>query len=131
MNNEPEKAHPDIRIDQTRLEALCHYWQQVLRLQDWEVKVKLTRPWEMHHGSALGECLVNEHRQSARINIRHAQDDDPNDPDCIEDTLVHELLHIHTKALRVLAGDKDTVAEEQAINAIAGALVRLNRKPAA
>lgn len=45
----------------------------------------------------------------------------------IEETLIHELLHLHFAPLDI--SESLTLAEEQAINAIARALVNLKNEP--
>lgn len=46
----------------------------------------------------------------------------------IEKTVVHELLHLHLAEWSDMTEDGTPVSGEQAINALASALVNLNRK---
>lgn len=116
-------------MTQEELEKLCAYWQGVLRLQDWDVRVKLVRRMELD--GRLGWCRVCPERGAATIHVMDPIDDDPNSPEDPEDTLVHELLHISTHGMNVKADTPEGVAEERHINTLAGALVKLNRKGAA
>jgi hypothetical protein len=111
-------------------ERLAH-WQRVLKLQDWTVFVVIARDHEMDEESNAGEIDVKLAQRIAKIWLR-----DPIDytgrqwvPIDLERVLVHEMLHIHFEALWPKKRDASChVAEEQAINAIADALILLDRK---
>ncbi len=44
----------------------------------------------------------------------------------MECLVVHELLHIHMRTLALPGGDASELAEEQVVNALAGALTSLH-----
>lgn len=114
---------------QEELEEAVVYWQGVLGLRDWTIKATLAGPNEMSN-LGDGECQVWEEAKFARILIVRPeyrpettveQDD--------EDTLVHELLHIHFKPLDPPKYDRRLdIATEQAIYAITNGLIKLARR---
>lgn len=113
------------------LVELCQQWQKVLRLQDWDVRARLVRWHEMREPCRnAGECEWSLSKKQAILRIVCPEDAGPNDhwPHDVERTLVHELLHLHLAPL-----DRDDMdplehtAMEQAIHAIACALVELKR----
>jgi hypothetical protein len=102
-------------------------WQCILRLRDWQITVALVRH-AIAPADGVGWCNhVLQHR-SAVIEILDPRDYPPtcaNDP---EEVLVHELLHIHFAPFEYEKRDSpEGDAQEQAINMIAGALVKLKR----
>jgi hypothetical protein len=111
------------------LQALTAEWQRTLRLQDWDVTVRLARAREFSDRERQGEVHFNLALKTAQVLII-----DPVDwePDAIVDydaerVLCHELLHLHTAPF---SAEPDTLAhamEEQAIESIAKALVSLKR----
>ena len=119
-----------------QLKLITKTWQEILRLQDWDVDVSFGRFREMQSdGGAIawGRILINRQHRGASISILHPDDYEKceekactarHGTDEIETTVVHELLHIY-----IHGADDDekpaTVEEEQAINAIAAALVGL------
>lgn len=115
-------------MSQAELEAACRYWQELLRLQHWDVVVRLARQYEMDAGNQ-GECEWNLRKRMALIKVLDAADWDPRTPwpQDQEQTLVHELLHLHFAPFRAEQGTAEDTAQEQAIDAIARALVELKR----
>ncbi|MGE0451785.1 MAG: hypothetical protein AB7Q29_19585 [Vicinamibacterales bacterium] len=117
-------------------QARCRYWQQVLRLQDWNVTVRLGRFHEMKSATAVAQVWTSCTLRDAVITLLDPDDFRP-DHDAamrdMDDSLVHELLHLHMKDLGVMKADGDDpptppeIAEERAIAALAAAFVRLNR----
>jgi hypothetical protein len=107
------------------LQALCTEWQKTLRLQDWDITATFARHYEMQEPYWLGQCSANDTMRSARIKIL-----DPNDhheklaDQDIEETLVHEQLHLYFPGSDDPARD---LSLEQGINAVAKALVSLKR----
>ncbi len=102
-------------------------WQRILRLQDWNIQIEIKREREMDIANA-GGCN-NWHIQSRHSTI-HILDtaDWPTDPEHpvqdMELTLVHELLHLHLAEWR----ENTKPFGEQAIHAIAQALIMLDRR---
>ena len=113
------------------LQALCAEWQKRLRLQDWDVKVQLARRWAMEPGNQA-ECEWNLRKRIAVIRVLDSVDwnSDTPWPQDQEQSLVHELLHLHFAPFRAEPETPQDVAQEQAIDAIARALVELKRAAA-
>lgn len=121
-----------------QLKHLTETWQKILRLQDWDIAVAFARFREMQsEGGAIpwGRIMINRQHRNADIAILHPDDYEQCDDKCchskhgtneIETTLVHELLHIYITGKN--AEDPATTEEEQAINAVAAALVFLKRE---
>jgi len=110
------------------LVELCRKWQRILRLQDWDIKVQVS--YDL--GSYQAESCYKLPKRMAIIKVIHPDAYQERNflwPQDMEESLVHELLHLHLAAWQ--ADDERTmewVAKEQAIEAIARALVELDRK---
>lgn len=118
----------EVIFNQSQLEDKCVEWKKILRLQDWIVDLKIARERDFVLKDANAEISLNEEHKLAFVKILDPVDFDIDQlsPQDMEESLVHELLHIHFWPLRV--GTGDNTAEEQAINMIAGALVGLYRR---
>jgi len=117
-------------LTEEQLNERAAYWQEVLRLQDWDVQVKKARREEFD-GDREGDCEYLSSSKTAMIRILD-ESHYPTDAWCEQDmelTLVHELLHLHFSAIRDLAYGIDhyELFEEQAINKMSQALVQLER----
>ncbi len=112
-----------------QLRDRCAYWQQVLRLQDWDITVEIVRSRAIE--DAVGKIHPLFSKKIARIKLQDRYD--ACQPDAIyqsdqEVDLVHELLHCHFIACE--PEDWDDLKGEtthQAIHAISTALVKLDR----
>lgn len=113
--------------EQVQLDKRRAYWQQVLRLQDWDVAAKVVRQDKLTLGRQ-GECQWGLERKEAIIRLLDPIDypDDCQRKQDHELTLVHELLHLHFAAFAAEGGAAE-IAQEQAIQCIAKALVALER----
>ena len=122
---------------EAELRERCAYWQRLLRLQDWRIRTRFTdsSPSGGTDGH-LGTVRVWPKSKAALIRIQRDPATEfaqafPADADP-EITLVHELLEIH---LYGLLNDKPSrhegALQEQAIDLVAGALVRLDREAGA
>lgn len=107
--------------------ALVGHWQRTLRLQDWDIVVKLRPFREMIN--CVGETTYNRSKKQAIVTLLDPDDNDGNDdfPYDMEQTLVHELLHLHFED-GGNTPEECPVDFEQGINAVSAALVALNRK---
>ena len=113
---------------QVEAEALCQEWQRRLRLRDWDVKIVVSRSDEMRPNCS-GTCSTILSNKTALVTLMHPIDHSERClwPYDMEETLVHELLHMHFAPFQA---DEDTpadTAQEQAIDLIAHALVNLKR----
>lgn len=107
------------------LKKKCAEWQKILRLQDWNVEVRMSRMSEMSDRDNLAECEYNQAKHSAIIRIIEPADYKDPIPQDIEFLLVHELLHLH---IAPFYDDEKIIEIERAINLIASGLVGLLRK---
>lgn len=117
-------------LSQVEAEERLHYWQGVLRMQDWRIRLDIVRGSEMDE--AYGRITKSDMRD-ARILLMDAIDvpseSRTNVNTDMEVTLVHELLHAR---FHDIGSPEQDTAEwrnmEAAIEATAQALVALDRK---
>lgn len=114
------------RATQEQLLAKCREWQAILKLQDWDIKLRLARYYDEPN---LGSCSWTLPKKMATIRIQEYNDYDPANKweRDQEITLVHELLHLHFAPFDADDGNHLGLAQEQAIHAISVALVNLAR----
>jgi len=113
------------------LSCLCAEWQADLRLNDWEVILKLVMPHEMGPERS-GECSWVICKKRAKISILDSQYWGGSSGSWVgedqELTLVHELLHLHYAPFDNFKCDTpEDTALEQSIHCISQALVALKR----
>jgi hypothetical protein len=110
-----------------QLAVLCKNWQSVLRLKDWDIKVGFSTRNEMVEG-ARGLCIPEIETKTAIIRVLEEKcyDDGPWPYDA-EETLIHELLHLHFLPMKIQPDTAENTAQEQAINLISAALVELKK----
>ena len=104
-------------------------WQERLKLQDWTIQARVCRSFEMSDPGRQGEIAFWDVQKVARLSVLDPIDFPktgwlPQDP---ENTIVHELLHVHFRPLSDISTPHLELAEEQAVNAIANALVEGHR----
>lgn len=121
-------------INQRKITELSKKWQRRLRLLDWKVTTKLVRKdkfdkvgevFGYNAGTSLAFCDKFLEGKEAKIWILHPDDaqeiETPERLD-IENTVVHELLHLHFAPFA--NGEKEnSLLHEQAIEAITEALL--------
>lgn len=114
---------------QEELEVRCKVWQERLRLQDWIVKVSLEPHFKLLQGTGANVAITLE-RKEAIVYILQRDDYPPDDqfPQDMENSLVHELLHLHFEPLGINRDGSEHVAQEQAICCIASSLVKAWRR---
>lgn len=112
-----------------QLEAKCAEWQKVLRLEDWTVDLHLKRERDFSNRDCNAEISLNEQNKIAFIKVIDPVDYQPGQirSHDMEEDLVHELLHIHFWPL-TRGEEGENLAEEQAINMIAKALIQISRR---
>ena len=112
------------------------YWQGVLRLQDWNVRLLVVRRHDMCVKGAIGcsDCATDH--KDANIEVCAPEDlytynarFNGEELD-YEITLVHELLHLHFAPFMAdeVQDAHSNTAQELAINTLARSLVKLERK---
>lgn len=120
----------EVILTEDQLRGKCAEWQKILRLQDWIITLRITRQRDMNlKGNAEIEATLPKRMATIRILDPVDYPDGLAEPQDMELSLVHELLHIH---LFPLFADREEemrmIAEEQAIEAISRGLIALNRK---
>ncbi|MDD9147361.1 hypothetical protein OYT88_02200 [Sporolactobacillus sp. CQH2019] len=114
-----------IILSEEQLQKKLSYWQNRLRLKDWDITVSIKRMSQFSSDNLQGECEWVLQSKVARIRIL-----DPDDfthsilTNDMEECLVHELLHLH---FAPFDNEKNYMVQEQAIEAIAKALVETDR----
>lgn len=111
------------------LEDMLRFWQERLRLQDWDIKICFARGSEFDDGSSSGEVLYRLRSKQAMIKILDPIDY-PGDTlweQDVEETVVHELLHLHFGSLQI-EEEFESIMLEQAICCIADGLIRTKRE---
>lgn len=115
-------------LSQRQAEERLAYWQQVLRLLDWDITVAVVRYFNFE-GEVWGDVVMKQGKRAAHIRLLDPAD--ANDPEAqdMDVTLVHELLHLHMWEFAPwgLAG-KDSRAEERTIDSLAKSFVALERR---
>lgn len=97
------------------------YWAERLRLNDWEITVQFAPTETMDSHESDGLAMWSAEHRTAVILLRRKQDD-------LEQTIVHELLHVALQGhVPQTASDTYDVAEERSINAIADAMTGFHR----
>ncbi len=120
----------EVTFNEDQLQEKLKLWQERLRLQDWIVSVKIVRRREMQP-DRQGEIEFNLYNKVAMISILEPIDYDDWGKQDMEDTLVHELLHLHLAGINFHFGKNNDVyemLEEQAIESIAHGLIQTERK---
>jgi hypothetical protein len=112
----------------SRLEAQLAYWQLLLRLRDWRIDIVLTDVQDLGPGrlARVDWALIQKH---ATVRLLDPAADAAHDD--LEMSLVHELIHLHLAPIGVEDGTAEDMAQETAIEMLAGALVELRRGGAA
>ena|ERR1017187_7183391 len=110
------------------MEALCEWWKCKLRLSDWEIKLLIVRQWDIQ-GNA-GTCNFTVSNRTAVVKLLDPMDYDSSSlwPQDMEQTLVHELLHIHMGTFSETAtGSAEERFEEHAVDGLSKAFVEIKR----
>jgi len=113
-------------MTQHQAEQLVVKWQKLLRLEDWDIEVRLKT--EINSKGWLGCVAQQPFKWAAIITLKSDKSDDE-----IESTLVHEMVHIVLSGLAYLVDNemKINLVEEQAVHKLATCLMLLygNQKP--
>lgn len=114
-------------------EQTCRFWQQRLRLQDWDVRLLLVSSRELDKARAELTVWIPKKRVAtirlvspgdAHLSSEHYDQRD------VEVDIVHELLHIYTDGIlgNSSTDSPETTYAEQMADTVAKALVALYRK---
>ncbi len=111
------------------LGSLCAYWQAELELRDWKITIGYVKDLCDAQGRPVwGLCSPLVDNKTATIQIRDPRTPPPGtDTDYailqVEETIVHELTHLHFAPFGNCM-PAEIAAEEQAVWALSGALIR-------
>lgn len=109
-------------------ERVARLWQQVLRLEDWDVEVEVVRHYDLPEDCG-GSIRTFGDKKRALLRLLDPRDRNPRwrfDME-MEFTIVHELLHLHFEPLVNRDIGHIATAEEQAVHAISVPLVKAAR----
>ena len=107
-------------LDKDALAALCREWQDRLGLAHWEIDVKLVRGVEI--GNNCGQVDISTVKEQAFIRLKSPEDYHGYFPYDMEQTLVHELLHI---PMRYIVDPVDDTLEDALTEAFIERMARL------
>jgi hypothetical protein len=103
-------------------------WQRNLSLDDWNISIVMCRRSDLKF-KTLGGVRWDKTKRSAVISVLAPSEYQLTVNEMLDDmelTIVHELIHVHLAALpRSEASRRD---EERAVNQLARALLKLDRK---
>jgi hypothetical protein len=103
-------------------------WQPRLSLQGWKISIIMSHPSDLKP-KTLGNIHWDSDKRSAVIRVLDASDYKLSFHDMLDDmefTVVHELIHLELSSLP--RSDASRREEEHAVNQIADALLKLDRK---
>lgn len=118
-------------IDLEEMQRLCQEWQNVLRLEHWDVALSIVRRADMDLVDCQGSCNWTQSTALAVIKLLDPVDYPTSPfPYDMELVLVHELLHLHFCPFDDCTdvNDLKDIMLERAIEHIARALVDTKRK---
>lgn len=102
------------------IDKALKYWQKALRLQEWKIRIVYA---DSDTYSDAGNVRYIFDFKKAKITLA---DDTVEE---MEETLIHELLHIHIGYTELFPdSDLRTAMLEFSVNSIAGALHKLKQK---
>jgi hypothetical protein len=124
----PSEIEFQQRIQQESFAAeRLSFWQQRLNLQDWKVSITVCRSSDLRR-QTVGNVHWDPKKKTAVIRVLDASDYEIGFPAVLRDveiTVVHELVHLELAYLPRNESSADP--EEQAVNRITDALLKLHR----
>ena len=116
--------------DEAEAQERCVYWQAALRLEDWDVDVRIVNGNDMDQ--CWGQITAYRRFGSAVLKLSTIHTDQDGDEIDQEQSLVHELLHLRFDAIEDCI-DRDSyqyTLYERAIDQLAWSLVKMDRAKA-
>lgn len=111
------------------------YWSEIIRVQDWTIRIKVLREFEMKNSNCWAYIERYRPKRQATLALLHpidygneAFDDLEADPEL---SILHELLHLRFDPFENFCGDEKEdreLAEEQVVHDLATALLKLDRQ---
>ena len=121
-------------MSEEELAKLAKEWQEILRMQDWNVNVKISRGFDMPLTDSQAVSTWRLEKRIVTIDIIDPVDYNPSllYPQDMEQSLVHELLHplmaMFESEETAKNGSMSSIVQEQIINSLASAFVNLKRR---
>lgn len=117
-------------LTKEELKQLCKEWQEILRLQNWDIEADICRSDEFNVPNRTGENCWDLSIGKAYIRVLHPVDYKKSVwPHDMELVLVHELLHLY---FIVFSPEEENTIKhsfmENTIETLAKVLVRLRRE---
>lgn len=111
------------------LDAMVQKWAKILRLQDWDVTIRMVDKKDLTLEGVAGEISWNREHQQAEIQILDPSQIGANTVQAdVEETIIHELMHLHASPFDEFeSGTPEYYALELFINRVAQALYKLDR----
>jgi hypothetical protein len=110
------------------LAARLAFWQQQLNVADWRISIIMSHPSDLKP-ETLGNIHWDADKKTAVIRVQDASDYQLACPDMLADmefTVVHELVHLVLSSLP--RSEASRSKEEQAVNQLTDALLKLDRR---
>ena len=122
-------------MTQKKLEQLVRKWQRILRLRDWDIEIiSVDHDGFTREGSCIAEIELSSNQKEAIMKVIKPDHYSiwNNKKYDVEESVIHELLHIYLGGIEKYArGEEETalhIATENAANLISEALVKLDRR---
>ena len=125
IDEQPGRANPKPIVTDQQIQEWLRVWQKRLRLENWNVRARMARVWEL--GPNLADIDIRPEKRRAAIRILNPRDYDlPRNeiPADIELSIVHELTHLQLAALPLPEDRSADKAEERVVQKLSRALVR-------
>ena len=127
------------KVTQKHLDSVVKYWQGVLSLQDWEIRAHTVRLVDLDEGT-LGVSRRDPNFRVMQIGVLDPRDyaeavvsmglvskTDKEIRRDIDDTILHEIVHLRLRELVQADVNEIGDAEEVTVNRITSALERAKR----
>lgn len=124
----------EVVLTEEELIDLCAYWQKTLGLSEWEIRLRVCGKEELclePYEDDIFQVAQNTFSKTtlhSRISIIDHADWNSDFPHDMEQSLVHELLHLHYWAFEPEFGSTEFMLWERSINQVATGLVKVRRE---
>ena len=124
----------EVILTEEELLQLCSYWQKTLGLSEWNIKLRVCGKDELclePYEEDIFQVAQNTFSKTtlhSRITIIKHDDWNSDFAHDMEQSLVHELLHLHYWAFEPEYATTEFMLWERSINQIATGLVRVRRE---
>lgn len=115
-------------MDQAKLETLCMTWKKRLGLSHWDITIRFAESGELEEWNE-GRVLHKQCQEHALILIKRSEEYNALEgrEQDIEETIVHELLHLVFGLFPEASSDLEEKVFDQSLDRVARVLIRLSR----